>query len=105
MFNRWYQDGIFYCLDVETYADSNGDGVGDFNGLTSRLPHIAGLGFNCIWLLPLFASPILDDLRRLKRVYSLLLTLPKVGGRATWQLSILTRHPCSVCAMISVSMR
>ena len=61
MFNRWYQDGIFYCLDVETYADSNGDGVGDFNGLTSRLPHIAGLGFNCIWLLPFFPSPNRDN--------------------------------------------
>jgi len=61
VFNRWYQDGIFYCLDVETYADSNGDGVGDFNGLTSRLPHIAGLGFNCIWLLPFFPSPNRDN--------------------------------------------
>jgi maltose alpha-D-glucosyltransferase/alpha-amylase len=61
VFHRWYQDGIFYCLDVETYADSNGDGVGDFNGLTSRLPHIAGLGFNCIWLLPFFPTPNRDN--------------------------------------------
>jgi maltose alpha-D-glucosyltransferase/alpha-amylase len=61
VFNRWYQDGIFYCLDVKTYADSDGDGVGDFNGLTSRLDHIAGLGFSCIWLLPFFPSPNRDN--------------------------------------------
>jgi maltose alpha-D-glucosyltransferase/alpha-amylase len=61
LINRWYQDGIFYCLDVETYADSNGDGIGDFNGLTSRLAHIAGLGFSCIWLLPFFPTPNRDN--------------------------------------------
>ena len=61
MFDRWYQDAIIYCLDVETYADSNGDGVGDFNGLTSRLNHIAGLGFNCVWLLPFYPSPNRDN--------------------------------------------
>jgi maltose alpha-D-glucosyltransferase/alpha-amylase len=59
--NRWYQDAIVYCLDVETYADSNGDGVGDFNGLISRLPHIAGLGFSCIWLLPFYPTPNRDN--------------------------------------------
>lgn len=61
MFDRWYQDAIIYCLDVETYADSNGDGVGDFCGLTSRLNHIAGLGFTCIWLLPFYPTPNRDN--------------------------------------------
>jgi maltose alpha-D-glucosyltransferase/alpha-amylase len=61
MFERWYQSAIIYCLDVDTYADSNGDGVGDFNGLTSRLSHISGLGFNCIWLLPFYPSPDKDN--------------------------------------------
>lgn len=61
MFDRWYQDAIIYCLDVETYADSNRDGVGDFNGLTSRLSHIAGLGFNCVWLLPFYPTPNRDN--------------------------------------------
>jgi maltose alpha-D-glucosyltransferase / alpha-amylase len=59
--NRWYQDAAIYCLDVETYADSDGDGVGDFNGLTSRLAHIAGLGFSCIWLLPFYPTPNRDN--------------------------------------------
>lgn len=61
MFERWYHNAIIYCLDVETYADSNGDGVGDFNGLTSRLSHIAGLGFTCIWLLPFYPTPNKDN--------------------------------------------
>ena len=40
----WYHNQIMYCLDVETFVDSNGDGIGDFRGLTSRLDYLAGLG-------------------------------------------------------------
>jgi maltose alpha-D-glucosyltransferase/alpha-amylase len=61
MFTRWYQEAIIYCLDVETYADSNGDGIGDFAGLTNRLNYIAGLGFDCIWLLPFLPTPNRDN--------------------------------------------
>jgi maltose alpha-D-glucosyltransferase/alpha-amylase len=59
--DQWYKNVIFYCLDVETYADSNGDGIGDFPGLTSRLDYLAGLGVNCLWLLPFYPSPNRDD--------------------------------------------
>ena len=59
--DQWYKNVIFYCLDVETYADSNGDGIGDFPGLTLRLDYLAGLGVNCIWLLPFYPSPGRDD--------------------------------------------
>ncbi|NJN16482.1 MAG: trehalose synthase [Oscillochloris sp.] len=61
MHNRWYQEALIYCLDVETYADSGGDGIGDFVGLTSKLDYIAGLGFTCIWLLPFFPTPNRDN--------------------------------------------
>ena len=61
MRDLWYKDAIIYCLDVETFMDANGDGIGDFRGLTSRLDHIAGLGANCIWLLPFFPSPNRDN--------------------------------------------
>ena len=57
MRDLWYKDAIIYCLDVETFMDANGDGIGDFEGLASRLDYIAGLGVNCIWLLPFFPSP------------------------------------------------
>ena len=43
----WYKNAIIYCLDVKTYVDGNGDGIGDFNGLTTRLDYLAGLGVTC----------------------------------------------------------
>lgn len=57
----WYENAIIYCLDVETYMDSDGDGVGDFAGLTRRLDYLSGLGVNCIWLMPFYPTPNQDD--------------------------------------------
>ncbi|HKJ56763.1 MAG TPA: alpha-amylase family glycosyl hydrolase, partial [Nitriliruptoraceae bacterium] len=57
----WWKNAIVYCLDVETYADGNGDGVGDFVGLTERLDHLAGLGVTCLWLMPFYPTPNRDD--------------------------------------------
>ena len=59
--DQWYENAILYCLDVETFADSDGDGIGDFGGLTSRLDYLAGLGVNCIWLMPFYPTPGRDD--------------------------------------------
>jgi maltose alpha-D-glucosyltransferase/alpha-amylase len=59
--DQWYENAIIYCLDVETYADSNGDGVGDFRGLTKRLDYLSSLGVTCIWLMPFHPSPNRDD--------------------------------------------
>jgi maltose alpha-D-glucosyltransferase/alpha-amylase len=57
----WYKDAIIYQVHVRTYADSNGDGIGDFPGLTSKLDYIQRLGVTCIWLLPFYPSPLKDD--------------------------------------------
>nr|WP_274387985.1 alpha-amylase family protein [Salsipaludibacter albus] len=57
----WWKNAVVYCLDVETYADGNGDGVGDFLGLTQRLDHLAGLGVTCLWLMPFYPTPNRDD--------------------------------------------
>jgi maltose alpha-D-glucosyltransferase/alpha-amylase len=57
----WYKNAVIYCLNVETFLDSNGDGIGDFPGLTERLPYLAGLGVTCLWLLPFYPSPNRDD--------------------------------------------
>jgi len=57
----WYKNAVIYCLDVETYVDGNGDGVGDFAGLTRRLDYLAGLGVTCIWLQPFYPSPNRDN--------------------------------------------
>src|SRR5215510_9364699 len=57
----WYKDAIIYELHVKSFFDSNGDGIGDFQGLIQRLDHIKSLGATCIWLLPFFPSPLKDD--------------------------------------------
>ena len=57
----WYKNSIIYNLDVRTFKDSNGDGFGDFNGLTSKLNYLKRLGVEIIWLAPFQPSPLLDD--------------------------------------------
>jgi maltose alpha-D-glucosyltransferase/alpha-amylase len=57
----WYKDAIFYELHVKAYTDANGDGMGDFPGLMTRLDHLRNLGVDCIWLLPMYPSPFRDD--------------------------------------------
>lgn len=57
----WWKNAIFYCLDVETFQDSNGDGIGDFAGLTHRIDHLARLGVTCIWLMPFYPTMNQDD--------------------------------------------
>lgn len=61
MLDLWYKSAILYCVDVETYRDANGDGVGDFEGLTQRLNYIAGLGITCIWLMSFYPTPNKDN--------------------------------------------
>ena len=57
----WYKDAIFYELRVGAFSDSDGDGVGDFRGLTQRLDYLRELGVNTLWLLPFYPSPFRDD--------------------------------------------
>jgi maltose alpha-D-glucosyltransferase/alpha-amylase len=61
MLDLWYKNAVIYCLDVETFMDSNGDGIGDFDGLSDRLDHIEALGATCVWLLPFYPSPNRDN--------------------------------------------
>ncbi|MFL4982586.1 MAG: maltose alpha-D-glucosyltransferase [Xanthobacteraceae bacterium] len=57
----WYKDAIIYQLHVKAFADSNGDGIGDFAGLTERLGYLHELGITTLWLLPFYPSPGRDD--------------------------------------------
>jgi maltose alpha-D-glucosyltransferase / alpha-amylase len=61
MLDLWYKNAIIYCLDVETFMDSDGDGIGDFQGLAARLPYLESLGVTCIWLLPFYPTPNRDN--------------------------------------------
>jgi maltose alpha-D-glucosyltransferase/alpha-amylase len=57
----WYRDAIVYELRVGSYRDSDGDGIGDFAGLTSSLDYLQDLGVTALWLLPFYPSPLRDD--------------------------------------------
>jgi len=57
----WYKDAIFYEAPVKSFADSNQDGIGDFRGMATHLDYIRDLGIDCIWLLPMYPSPLNDD--------------------------------------------
>src|SRR5918998_2437057 len=61
MSDRWYEKAVIYCLDIDTFADSDGDGCGDIRGLIGRLDYLARLGVTCIWLNPIHPSPDRDD--------------------------------------------
>jgi maltose alpha-D-glucosyltransferase/alpha-amylase len=57
----WWKNAVIYCLDVQTFADSDGDGIGDFGGLTQHVDDLAGLGVTCIWLMPFYPTADHDD--------------------------------------------
>ena len=57
----WYKDAIFYQIYVRAFHDSNGDGHGDLKGLTQKLDYLQQLGVDCLWLMPLYPSPLKDD--------------------------------------------
>jgi maltose alpha-D-glucosyltransferase/alpha-amylase len=58
---HWYQQAVFYELNIRAYQDANGDGIGDFRGAIERLDHIKSLGVDCIWVMPMYPSPLRDD--------------------------------------------
>jgi maltose alpha-D-glucosyltransferase/alpha-amylase len=57
---RWYRTGVIYSLDVRLFQDSDGDGIGDLCGLTSRLDHLSRLGVTILWLNPIHPTPYRD---------------------------------------------
>jgi maltose alpha-D-glucosyltransferase/alpha-amylase len=61
MNNPWFKNAIIYSLDVRTFSDGDGNGTGDFKGLTKSLDYIADLGATCLWLRPFYTSPGIDD--------------------------------------------
>jgi trehalose synthase len=59
--DQWWKNGLLYCLDVETFLDWDGDGMGDLGGLTERVDYLAGLGVTTMWLMPFYPTPDRDD--------------------------------------------
>lgn len=61
MKNNWWQEAIIYQIYPKSFYDSNGDGVGDINGIIEKLPYLKELGINTLWLNPIFSSPQVDN--------------------------------------------
>ena len=57
----WWKSSVIYCLDVETYLDDDGDGIGDFVGLGRRMDYLSDLGVTCVWLMPFYPTADRDD--------------------------------------------
>lgn len=57
---KWLSNAVFYEIYPQTFYDSNGDGIGDINGITDKLDYVLNLGFNALWLNPCFVSPFKD---------------------------------------------
>lgn len=74
--STWYEEAVIYSIDVEKFADGNGDGIGDFIGLTEKLTYLSDLGITCIWLLPFYRTPDRDNGYDVSDFYSI---NPKVG--------------------------
>ena len=58
---EWYRDAVIYQVHIKSFCDGNGDGIGDFKGLISKLDYLENLGVNAIWILPFYPSPLRDD--------------------------------------------
>ncbi|SDP20099.1 maltose alpha-D-glucosyltransferase/ alpha-amylase [Nakamurella panacisegetis] len=61
MSGRWYKEAVVYCIQVDMFADSDGDGCGDLPGLIGRLDYLSRLGVSCLWLNPVHPSPQRDQ--------------------------------------------
>ena len=57
----WYKDAVIYEVHIRSFYDSNGDGIGDINGLIAKLPYLEELGVTAVWLLPFYPSPLRDE--------------------------------------------
>jgi oligo-1,6-glucosidase len=69
----WWKDAVVYQIYPASFKDSNGDGIGDLNGIISELDYIRSIGTDCIWICPMFDSPQVDmgyDIRDYEDVYA-----------------------------------
>src|SRR4051794_9440092 len=85
----WYRRAVFYEIHVRAFADGNDDGIGDFHGLTERLDYLDWLGVDCIWLLPMYPSPLRDGGYDISDFYSV---HPDYGTLDDFQAFVAAAH-------------
>ena len=70
--SKWFKDAIIYQIYPRSFKDSNNDGIGDIRGITEKVDYLACLGINCVWLSPVYESPMADngyDIKDYKKIY------------------------------------
>jgi trehalose-6-phosphate hydrolase len=86
---RWWKETVFYQIYVPSYADSNGDGYGDFKGMTAKLDYLQNLGIKGIWLTPFLTSPKVDNGYDIANYYEV---DPTYGSREDFDLFLKEAH-------------
>lgn len=89
MKSRWYQNAVVYQIYPRSFCDSNGDGIGDLNGITSKIPYLKALGVNAVWLSPCYASPNDDNGYDISDYRAI---MPEFGTMADWERMIAALH-------------
>ena len=95
----WWKSAIIYCLDVETYLDANGDGIGDLAGLAQRIDYLAQLGVNTLWLMPFYPSPDRDDGYDVMDFYGV---DPRLGNHGEFVEVVRTAHDRGIRVIVDL---
>lgn len=86
---KWWKESVFYQIYMPSYADSNGDGYGDFKGMTNKLDYLKGLGVKGIWLTPFLTSPKVDNGYDIANYYEV---DPTYGSKADFDTFLKEAH-------------
>jgi maltose alpha-D-glucosyltransferase/alpha-amylase len=89
MADLWYKNAVFYEVYTRAFFDSNGDGHGDMRGLMQKLDYLKDLGVDCIWLLPIYTSPLRDDGYDISDYYGV---LPAYGALSDFRALVEAVH-------------
>ncbi len=95
----WYKDAVFYEVYVRGFYDSNSDGIGDFRGLTEKLDYLEWLGIDCLWLLPMYPSPMRDGGYDISDYYSI---LPEYGTLDDFKTFLDSAHSRGIRVIIDL---
>ncbi len=95
----WWKNAVVYSLDVETFQDSNDDGVGDLPGLAQRIDYLAELGVTCLWLMPFYPSPDKDDGSDISDYYNV---DPRLGSLGDFVEVVRTAHDRGIRVIVDL---
>src|SRR5215469_5536879 len=95
----WWADAVVYQVYPRSFADSDGDGIGDLAGLRDRLPYLAELGVDAIWLTPFYPSPLADggyDVSDYRDVD------PRLGTLSDWDALVATARTHGIRVLVDL---